>query len=141
MADKFPFAFDVAKMTEAFKMPGFDFTAMQAAHEKNVAAMVEANKATMAGMKSIYAKQTALFSAALAEMKDRIAEMQGQPMTAETATKNVETAKAAFEKALAEVKEISEMAQAANVEAFDILKARAEEVMAEIKEATSKLAA
>ena len=141
MADKFPFAFDVNAMTEAFKMPAFDFAAMQQTHEKNVNALIEANKAAMAGYKSIYTKQTALFQAALSEMKDRMADFQGQPMTADSAAKNMETAKAAFEKALADVKEITELAQSANSDAFEILKTRAEEVMAEIQDATKKLAA
>ena len=141
MAAKFPFAFDMNAMTEAFKVPAFDFAAAQAAHEKNVAALIEANKTAMAGMKAIYTKQAALFNAALAEMKDRIADVQGQPMNADSAAKNAEIAKAAFEKALSDVKEMTEMAQSANVEAFEIIKARAEEAMAEFKEAAEKLAA
>ena len=141
MTAKFPFAFDMNAMTEAFKMPAFDFGAAQVAHEKNVAALVEANKAAMAGMKAIYTKQTQLFTAALAEMKDRMADVQAQPMTADSAAKNMETAKAAFEKALVEVQEMTEMAQTANAEAFEIIKARAEEAMAEFKTAADKLAA
>ena len=152
MTDKFPFAFDMKAMTEAFQvpsmdkffeggMPAFDFTAMQDAQKKNIAALVEANKVAVAGYQSLYKRQTELFEAALADAKDKISALQGKPMTVEAASENMETMKAAFEKALADLKEVAEMAQTANTEAFDILKARTEEAMAEIKEATSKLAA
>lgn len=152
MSDKFPFAFDVKAMTETFKVPGmdkffeagmpnFDFTAMQEAQKKNVAALVEANKIAVSGYQAVYKRQTELFEAALADSKDRMSALQGKPMTVEAASENMETMKTVFESALADIKEIAEMAQTANEGAFEVLKARTEEVMAEIKEATDKLAA
>ncbi len=49
--------------------------------------------------------------------------------------------RAAFEKAAAEVKELADVVQKANTEAFEIVKARAEEALAEFKTAADKLAA
>ena len=157
MSDKFPFAFDIEKMGEMFKMPGmdkmfgelpgfdkmpsFDFAAMQEAQRKNVAALIEANKTAVAGYQALYKRQAEIFEAAMAEAKDKMSELQGQPMTTEAATANMETMKAAFEKALTNMKEMAEMAQSANTDAFEIIKARTEEAFAEIKEATDKLAA
>ena len=77
MADKFPFAFDFNAMTDALKMPAFekfmpkdmpsfDFAAIQDAQQKNVAALVEANKAAYAGYSAVAKRQTELFEAAIA---------------------------------------------------------------------------
>lgn len=152
MTDKFPFAFDVNAMSEAFKMPAmdkffqggmptFDFTAMQEAQKKNMAALVEANKIAVSGYQAVYKRQTELFEAALADSKDRMQSLQGKPMTVEAASENMETMKTVFEKALGDLKEMADMAQTTNEGAFEVLKSRTEEALAEIKEATDKLAA
>ena len=154
MSNKFPFAFDVNSMTEAFKMPAmdnffgkemtmpmFDFGAFQDAQKKNVAALVEANKVAVSGYQALYKRQAELFEAALADAKDKMTGMQGQPMTMDAASENLEAMKAAFDKAIADLKEVAELAQTANADAFEIIKARTEEALSEIKTATEKMAA
>lgn len=154
MSNKFPFGFDVNSMTEAFKMPAmdkffgkempmpmFDFGAFQDAQKKNVAALVEANKVAVSGYQALYKRQTELFEAALADAKDKMTGIQGQPMTMDAASENLEAMKAAFDKALADLKEVAELAQTANADAFEIIKARTEEALSEIKTATEKMAA
>ena len=151
MADKFPFAFDMTAMTDAMKVPAFDkfmpkdfpafdMTAFQDAQQKNLTAFVEANKAAYAGYSAIAKRQTELFEAAIAETKDRIGALQGQAMTVETAQQNYETLKTAIEKAMTDLKEVTEMAKTANEDAFGIIKARADEVFAEFKEVAEKYA-
>jgi phasin family protein len=139
----FPFAFDADKVKELFtaaKLPGVDADAVMAAQQKNVEALIEANKVVIAGYQDLYKRQVALFEAAVAETKDQLAQVQGQPLTADQATQNVDALKAAFEKAAADVKELAELAQKANTGAFEIVKARAEEAVAEFKAAAEKIA-
>ena len=139
-----PFAFDAEKLKELFsaaKLPGVDADAMMAAQQKNVDAMIEANKVVTAGYQDLYKRQIALFEAAVAQTKDKLTEVQGQPLTAEQATRNVEALKTAFEKAASDVKELAEVAQKANTGAFEIVKARAEEAVAEFKAAAEKASA
>ena len=149
MAEKFPFAFDITAMTEAMKVPGFDkfmpkdfagfdISAIQEAQQKNISALVEANKAAYAGYTAIAKRQTELFEAAIAETKDRIGALQGQAMTVEAAQENYETLKTAIDKAMTDLKEVTEMAKTANEDAFGIIKARADEVFAEFKEVAEK---
>ncbi len=136
-----PFAFDAEKLKELFnaaKLPGVDADAMMAAQQKNVDAMIEANNVVTAGYQDLYKRQIALFEAAVAQTKDKLTEVQGQPLTAEQATRNVEALKTAFEKAASDVKELAEVAQKANTGAFEIVKARAEEAVAEFKAAAEK---
>ncbi len=143
-AQNFPFVFDAEKLKELFnvaKLPTVDADAVLAAQQKNVDAMIEANKVVIAGYQDLYKRQVALFEAAVAETKDKLAQVQGQPLTADQATQNVEALKTAFEKAAADVKELAELAQKANTGAFEIVKARAEEAVAEFKAAAEKVAA
>jgi len=151
MTDQFPFAFDFGKMTEGFAhpafekflkdgFPAFDLTAMQETQRKNMNALLEANRTAISGYQALYKRQAEIFEAALAETKDRVAKLQGQPMTPEAATQNLETMKATFEKALANIKEMAELAQSANTDAFESIKARTEEAFAEIKAAAEKRA-
>ncbi|MEM8626217.1 MAG: hypothetical protein AAGG47_22245, partial [Pseudomonadota bacterium] len=106
MHEKFPFAADLEKMTEMFKMPEldkmFDASKLPAmdlvvkAHEKNLSAAIEANKVAMAGYQSVYKRQVAMAEEAMAQMKDAMGELQGQPMTADQAQKNLDTARVAL---------------------------------------------
>ncbi len=144
VAQNFPFVFDAEKLKELFnvaKLPGVDADAVLAAQQKNVEALIEANKVVIAGYQDLYKRQVALFEAAVAETRDKLAQAQGQPLTADQATRNVEALKAAFEKAATDVKELAELAQKANTGAFEIVKARAEEAVAEFKAAAEKTAA
>ncbi len=140
----FPLTFDAEKLTELFgaaKLPGVDADAVLAAQQKNVDALIEANQVVIAGYQDLYKRQVALFEAAVAETKDKLAGFQGQPLTADQATQNVDALKTAFEKAAADVKELAELAQKANTGAFEIVKTRAEEAVAEFKAAAEKTAA
>ena len=139
----FPLTFDADKLKELFsaaKLPGVDADAVLAAQQKNVDALIEANQVVIAGYQDLYKRQVALFEAAVAETKDKLTQVQGQPLTADQASQNVEALKAAFEKAAADVKELAELAQKANTGAFEIVKTRAEEAVAEFKAAAEKTA-
>ena len=138
----FPLTFDAEKLAELFsaaKLPGVDADAVLAAQQKNVDAMIEANKVVTAGYQDLYKRQIALFEAAVAQAKDKLTEVQGQTLTADQATQNVEAMKAAFEKAASDVNELAEVAQKANAGAFEIVKARAEEAVTEFKAAADKV--
>ena len=139
----FPLTFDADKLKELFsaaKLPGVDADAVLASQQKNVDALIEANQVVIAGYQDLYKRQVALFEAAVTETKDKLTQVQGQPLTADQATQNVDALKAAFEKAATDVKELAELAQKANTGAFEIVKTRAEEAAAEFKAAAEKTA-
>jgi len=145
-----PFLFDPKKVQEMFQMPtpdqmfdlsknpAIDMDGVFGAYQRNLTALIEANKAAMTGYQELYARQAALVQESLAKAKDQVHALQGQPIDADTAAKNVEAAKAAFDKAMADVQELAEMAQKANTDAFAIVKDRFEEQLAEFKAATDK---
>ncbi|MEM6971816.1 MAG: phasin family protein [Pseudomonadota bacterium] len=150
MQDKFPFA-DFEKITEMFKMPELDkmfetaqFPDMDVvvkAQERNLNAAIEANKVAMAGYQSVYKRQLALVEETMAQAKDMMGDLQGQPLSADQAQKNMDTARTAFEKAVKDMQELTEMSQKASNEAFEVIKARFEEAVSEFQTAFEKVQA
>ena len=143
-ADKFPFFYDADAMQQFFgaaKMPTFDADAMMNAQRKNMDALIEANKAVVAGYQEVFKRQAALAEAAVAQSKDKMNELQGQPLSAEQFTRNVEAFQTAVQQSITDARELAELVQKANLNAFEIVKDRAVEAVAEFKSATEKAAA
>ncbi|MHA3976231.1 phasin family protein [Halovulum sp. GXIMD14794] len=144
MADKTTFGFDPDKMMEFFKqndftrafsdvkLPNFDTEALFAAQKKNMDALVEANKAAAAGYQDLFKKQMAIFEETISEAQKQIQDMELK-MDSKTAAAQGEVAKAAFEKAIANMKELAETAQKANTEAYEIVSARVKESVEELR--------
>lgn len=132
---------DMTKFFEQAKMPSMDMDGLIAAQQKNMQALVEANKAAAAGYQDLYKRQISIFEETMAAVKDQVGEMQSQAATAEGAQKNAELVKAGFEKAISNMKELAELAQKANMEAFEIVSARVKESLAELKKLGAKIAA
>ncbi|MEM1345833.1 MAG: TIGR01841 family phasin [Pseudomonadota bacterium] len=148
---QFPFVFDAEKMQEMFRipemdkmfeqmrMPALDMEAVMAAQQKNITAMVEANKAAMSGYQEIYKRQVALVEESLAQAKDQLGDLQGQSLSADQAQKNMESLKTSFDKLSKDLRELADMAQQTNTEAFNIVRSRFEEAIDEFKKAGDKL--
>lgn len=142
--DKFPFFYDADQMKQFFgaaKLPAFDADAMLNVQRKNMDALIEANKAVMAGYQEVFKRQAALAEAAVAQSKDKINEMQGEPLSAEQFSRNVEAFQTAVQQSVTDARELAELVQKANLNAFEIVKDRATEAVSEFKSATEKAAA
>jgi phasin family protein len=150
MFDPKTFSFDVEKLTDFFKandfsrqlagmkLPGVDPEALMSAQQKNMDALVEANKAAAAGYQDLFKKQMQIFEETMAEAKRQVASFDATKIDADTAKAQAELFKVAFEKALANMKDLAESAQRANAEAYDIVAARIRDSMAELRDLASK---
>ncbi len=142
-AEKFPFFYDADQMKQFFstaKLPAFDADAVLSAQRKNMDALIEANKAVMAGYQEVFKRQAALAEAAVAQTKDKINEIQGQPLSTEQFTRNVEAFQTAVQQSITDARELAELVQKANLNAFEIVKDRAVEAVAEFKQTAEKAA-
>lgn len=151
MFDPKTFSFDVEKMTEflkqndftkqlsGMKMPGFDAEAIMTAQRKNMDALVEANKAAAAGYQDLFKKQMAIFEDTMAEAQKQMKSFDTTKLDAEAAKNQTEIAKAAFEKALANMQALAEHAQKANAEAYEIVSARMKDSMTELRDMATNL--
>ena len=150
MFDPKTFSFDVEKMTEFFKqndftkqlsqlrMPGVDPEAMMSAQKKNMDALVEANKAAAAGYQDLFKRQMAIFEETMTEAQAQLKAFDASKIDPDSAKAQAELAKAAFEKALANMQALAETAQKANAEAYGIVSARIKESLAELRDMAGK---
>jgi len=139
--------FDLSKMTEMFgasdftkmfdmpEMGAMSGNAMIDGPRKNVEAMMKAQEIATAGYQTIVEKQIAMMQNAFTGMQGQIADLSKTPYVADAGTQQVELAKKAYEGAMADLNELAEIAQKANVEAFAVIKDRVEASMNELKAA------
>ena len=150
MLDPKTFSFDIEKMTEFFKqsdftrqlaglkMPGVDADALVKAQQKNMDALIEANKAAAAGYQQLFKKQVSIFEETMAEAQKHMKGFDATKLDADNAKAQGELAKAAFEKALANMQALAESAQKANTDAYEIVAARIKESVAELRDMATK---
>ena len=150
MLDPKTFSFDVEKLTEFFKqndftkhlsglkVPGVDADALMKTQQKNMDALVEANKAAAAGYQDLFKKQVAIFEETMAEAGRQIQNFDATKID-DHARAQGELAKAAFEKALANMQALAEGAQKANADAYEIVASRIKEGIAELSSLAGKV--
>ena len=149
MFEKTAFAFDSNKLMEFFKqndftkalsegkLPQVDTAALFEAQQKNMDALVAANKAAAAGYQDLFQKQVAIFEETVAAAQKQFKDAD-LSIDATNASAQTELAKAAFEKAIENMKELAETAQKANSEAYEIVSARVKDSIDELKALADK---
>jgi phasin family protein len=111
--------FDFTKLVSQFRLPGVDFAALVDRERKNIEALAKANRIAFEGWQRLVRRQAEIFQ----ETMKKVVEDAGQ----EAAKKRAELAKEGFEKALADMRELAEMATKSQKEAFDVVRKRFEE--------------
>ncbi len=144
MAQKTPFPFDPEAMMDFFrnndftkalqdaKLPNVDADALFEAQRKNMDALIEANKAAAAGYQDLVNKQLAIFEQTIAEAQNQLKNAELK-LDSETAKERSELARVAFEKAIANMKDLAETAHKANSDAYEIVSKRVKESVDELK--------
>ena|SRR5579862_9309496 len=122
---------DMKNMLEQLKMPGIDMGAILESRRKDVEALVEANKSAYEAMQAIARKQTEMMTESMQVMQ-QAAQGVGDP------TKQTEVVRNAFEKTIADMKEIAELAKQSQTDAMAHITQRAAEHMEEIKKLMSR---
>jgi phasin family protein len=114
-------------------MPSFDMEAMFAAQQKNMEALVEANKTAAAGYQELFAKQIAMLNETVAAAQGQLSEMKMDSLAADGAQKQADLLKESFEKAVANLTDLTESAKKVNTEALEIVQARVQAAIEELK--------
>ncbi len=125
--------YDFSKAFADAKLPQIDAEALFAAQKKNMDALVAANQAAAAGYQELFSKQVKIFEETLSQAQAQIKDMD-LTVDAESAKAKADIAKAAFEKALENMKDLAETAQKANTDAFEIVSARVKDSVEELKQ-------
>ena len=123
---------DVKAMMAQFKMPGVDMTAIVEARRKDIEALVEANTASYEAMRAMAHKQTEMLSEAMQGMQDAAKSFAGGKAVADSGVQ-ADVVRKGFEKTLANMKELADMARHAQSDAMSRITQRATNQMQDIK--------
>jgi phasin family protein len=119
-------AFDFAKLLGPYSLAGVDFPKLLERERKNISALTEANKVIFEGWQSLVRKQCEIFQETMANTIATARKQDG-------AKSRADLAKHGFEAALANMREITELATQCQHEAFGIVHKRISEHMDEIR--------
>jgi phasin family protein len=131
-ADFNPFR-DLTKTFEQFKMPGVDMNSFFDSRRKDVEALVAANKITYEAMQALAKTQSDMLTQAMQGMQESTKGAAAGTIKGGDVSKHAEAAQKAWQKMLADMKQLAEMAQKAQVEAMKGLTKRATESIGEMK--------
>lgn len=125
------------KIQDAFN---FDYTDMKVAQDKNLELLMSANKTLADSSQAFFERQAEMLQQAMTEASEAAKNLASAGSPQDVTTKQAELLQAAYEKALANTTEISEMAQKTQEEISEKISKRIEESMEEFKQALSKIA-
>lgn len=122
---------DFSKYFADFKVPGLNTDELLANQKKNFDALVAANQSAATGYQTLFKKQMKIFEETMSEAQSAIKEFDVNAATADPSAQ-AEFMKAAFEKGVANMKDLAETAQKANTDAYEIVSARVKDSVADL---------
>ncbi len=140
MASKQPpmWDMDITKMMADFKVPGVDMDAVLQSQRRNIEALTAANQLAVEGMQAVSRRQMEILQQTMQEASSMMQDLMASGTPEEGVAKQAELVKTAFEKALTNMKEMSEMIAKSNYEAADVISKRISANLDEIKAAAKK---
>ena len=108
---------DLTKTLEQFKVPGVDMTAFVAARRKDVEALTAANKTAYEALQDLGRAQTEMLTHAMKGMQESTEGMLREGLKGIDATKQSEAARVAWQKMLADINALGELARKSQAQA------------------------
>jgi phasin family protein len=133
--------FDVSKAFGDFRLPGFDVEAITETQRKNLEALTQANQLAAEGVRALAERHVGIVQQAMAEASGLFREWTQPGAADERLAKNVEVAKQAFEKGLANVRELNDLSAKAGMDVFSVLARRLSQSFDEVRLYAKKQAA
>ena len=127
-----PFGFDFEKMMSDFKFPGVDYQSMMETQKRNIEALTALNQQAAAGMQAVGQRQAEIMQSLMGEASTSAQQIAGASPE-ERAAKQAELARVAFEKAVANMRELSEMVSKSQNEALETINKRVSESLKEVQ--------
>lgn len=132
---------DFMNMGKSFALPGIDMEALAAYQRKNFEALTSANKAAIEGVQAITKQQAELVREAMAASRDLFEQAGSISSPQDAAAKQAELLKTGYEKALKDVRTLSDTVTKSSSETSKILNARFSESMDEARDMVLSLKA
>ena len=135
----FPFDFgEFSKMLQDYQVPGVDWQELMASQQKNVEALTKANQVLFEGAQAVVQREIEIMQKAMQEFAEASRELMQEGDPQAQAQKRLELARASFEAALRNMRELAEMAGRSNREALELINQRAIESFDEIRSALTQ---
>jgi len=136
MTDPFSFKpnLDITKIMAEFRLPAMpDMTELAKAQQKNLEAITAANKVALEGARAVAERHMQIMQQSVAEMQDAMRALATPGDAQQQGAKQMEMAKAAYERATAQMQELADVIQKSSGEALSVLHKRFAEAMEEVK--------
>jgi phasin family protein len=138
MAGPSPFPFfenDFTKIFSEFRIPGFDVETLVAAQRRNLEAVQAANQLAIEGVQAVVRRQTEILRQMVEESSTGMRDLMASGAPEQKIAQQTDLVKTVFEKAIANLRELTEMVAKSNTEAADVLTKRIGESLTELKSA------
>ena len=130
---------DMMKMLAEWRVPGMpDVEQLAAAQRRNFEALSAANKVALEGAQAVARRHMEILQQSMSEMTQAMQSMAGAQDPQARASKQAEMLKAAYERAVGNMREVADLIQKSNAEALSLLNQRFTEAMDEVKTMTAK---
>jgi phasin family protein len=129
---------DFTKLASEFQIPGVDWQELLASQQKNLQALGKANQVLVEGAQTVMRRQGEILQKTMAEVAEASKELMQQGDPQAHTSKRLAMAKASFETAIQNMRELAELANQSNREALEVINKRALESFEEIKKALER---
>ena len=133
--------FDVTKAFGDFRLPGIDVDAIAAAQRKNFEALTQANQFAVEGLRTVAKRQAEIAQQTIEEASALVRDWTQPGAPEERLANTVEAAKQAFEKGVANVRELTDLTAKASSDVFSVIARRVSEGFDEVRLYAKKQAA
>ena len=122
--DPFKIFSEFQKNLSQFQLPGIDPNQWAETYQRNLEAMNQASQAIATGVQAYAEKQAAMLQASMERAQESIKQASETGDASELATQQLDRAKAAYEKAVEDMNEISQIMAKTNAEATEAIEKR-----------------
>ena len=130
---------DFTKLFSEMKLPALpDMEAFVSAHRKNMETLSAANRVALEGAQAVARRHMEIMQQTMGEMTETMKSLASAEAPQAKAAKQAELLKKAYERAVANMKELSDLIQRSNSEALSLLNKRFAEAMDEVKSIVEK---
>jgi phasin family protein len=130
---------DFGKLFADMKLPAVpDMEAFVSASRRNIETLTAANKVALEGAQAVARRHMEIVQQSMAELTEAVRTLSTVEAPQAKAAKQAELLKSAYERAVANLKEIGDLIQNSNAEAVKLLNNRFVEAMDEVKALADK---
>jgi phasin family protein len=124
---------DINQLMQQFRIPGVDVSAMLEARRKDIEALVAANREAYEGMQMLGQRQAEMLRDVMPEWQTTTMQMMSVPDPSANSLMRAELGKQALERALANMRELAEIATTSQTQAWNVISKRFQESLEELR--------